>query len=394
MKNNIIVSLLIITGIILLVYPFVSDYIYELNQTKIIENYQSKVEILSEEQKKEKLKKAEKYNDELKKDNNIDVSLEQNKENETKKYFNLLDVGEAMGYISIPKIEINLPIYHGTSADVLKNGVGHLETSALPIGGKGTHAVLAGHTGLAKGKIFDNIDKLEIGDIFYINVLDKVLMYKVDNIVIVSPYDTNAIKVDPSKDYVTLVTCTPKFINTNRLLVRGERYNKIEQKEKTENVSTIENTEQTKQQTIVQNEQENTNHDINYINLISENKKELIILGVIFILIGVLVLSHKFIRIKEDIDTIPKPTKHKFTIKTIKNDEVGEYVKLLLKNKLTKRNAHYKDLKFYVFSNGKNFSDMILKKGNKFYVIHYDSSFGDANYKEMTKYLIKSIYKN
>ena len=215
MKRNIITVLLFIIGILLILYPFISDYITDKNKTKLIKDYQNEVEAMTESQKEERMKNAENYNNELTEDIHVDVSLEDNT--------NTLDIGTILGYISIPKIEVELPIYHGTSDRILRNGVGHLEGSSLPIGGKNTHCVLAGHTGLARGKIFDNIDKLELGDVFYIKVLDKILEYKVDNIVKVDPNDTEAIKLEQEKDYVTLVTCTPRLINSHRLLVRGER---------------------------------------------------------------------------------------------------------------------------------------------------------------------------
>ena len=292
MKKNIIVTLLVLIGITLILYPFISNYINGINQTKVIVDYQNEVEKISDEQKEEKIRNAEKYNEELEKDIHVDVSLENDNQNTPPSYLNLLDIGETMGYINIPKIEINLPIYHGTSNDVLKSGVGHLESSSLPVGGKGTHAVLAGHTGLATGKIFDNIDKLEIGDIFYINVLNKNLEYKVDNIVIVEPDDTNTIKVDPEKDYVTLVTCTPKVINSHRLLVRGERVDESTKKYFAEEQNNEKKENTTKQEVIKENKkQENV-----ILKYIKENNRIVIILGIIIILIGIFILSHKYIK--------------------------------------------------------------------------------------------------
>ena len=135
-----------------------------------------------------------------------------------------------MGYISIDKIRVELPIYHGTSASVLNIAVGHLEGSSLPVGGDTTHAVLSAHRGLPSAKLFTNLNKLEVGDIFVITVLDRKLTYQVDNIKIVEPSDVSDLDIIEGEDYVTLVTCTPYGINTHRLLVRGTRIESVENK--------------------------------------------------------------------------------------------------------------------------------------------------------------------
>ena len=128
-----------------------------------------------------------------------------------------------MGYIEIPNLHLSLPIYHGTGDAVLQIAVGHLEWSSLPVGGEGTHCVLSGHRGLPSAKLFTNLDQLTAGDIFVIRVLDEVLTYEVDQILIVEPEDLSALTVEPGQDLCTLVTCTPYGINTHRLLVRGHR---------------------------------------------------------------------------------------------------------------------------------------------------------------------------
>ena len=153
----------------------------------------------------------------------VDISLNSSEEKKKVSYYNVLNVGEAMAYITIPKINVYLPIYHGISDNVLQSGVGHIENTSLPIGGPGTHCVLPGHTGLSRTKMFDDINKLELGDKFYITVLGKKLVYEVDKIIVVEPDNKDAIKIEPNKDYVTLLTCTPYMINTHRLLVRGVR---------------------------------------------------------------------------------------------------------------------------------------------------------------------------
>jgi len=285
-KRNILSGIMLLIGIVLILYPFILNYITEKDQAKVITDYQSEVEVLTQSQKNEKIKNAEKYNNELSKDIQIDVSLDKTEEEKTD-YLNMLDIGNTMGYISIPKIKVELPIYHGTSDNILKNGVGHLEGTSLPIGGKNTHCVLAGHTGLASGKIFDNIDKLEFGDIFYIKVLDKTLEYKVVNIVKVDPNDTEAIKLDPEKDYITLVTCTPRLINTHRLLVRGER---VQDEKSSITNEEFEKIEPSSQKVI-------TTEENSFKTIIKGDKKIYIILGSILILIVIFICSHIFIKI-------------------------------------------------------------------------------------------------
>ncbi len=132
-------------------------------------------------------------------------------------------MGESLGYITIPKIDVNLPIYEGTSDDVLVKGVGHLEGSSYPLGGAGTHSVLTGHRGLAEAVLFTDLDKLGEGDRFYLHIMDEVLAYQVDQVKVVEPENTEDLEIIPGGDYCTLITCTPYAINTHRLLVRGER---------------------------------------------------------------------------------------------------------------------------------------------------------------------------
>ena len=225
MKRKIFVIIFTLIGILLIAYPIISGIALMRSQTTVISSYKKHANDLTDEEKSETLSKAKEYNDDLEKDSYINVSLNENEyeHDENSGYVNVLDIGDIMGYIIIPKIDVNLPIYHGVSYEVLQVGVGHIESSSLPVGGEGTHAVLAGHNGLARGKIFDDLNKLEIGDVFYINILDDTLKYQVDNIVVVDPDDSETIRIEEGKDYVTLVTCTPYVINTHRLLVRGTR---------------------------------------------------------------------------------------------------------------------------------------------------------------------------
>ena len=164
---------------------------------------------------------ARKYNEQLQSAIVQDENGEGDQAGES--YVDLSGVGESIGYITIPKIDLELPIYEGSSADVLQKGIGHMEQSSYPIGGEGTHSVLTGHRGLPDAELFTHLDKMEIGDRFYLHVLDEILAYRVDQIKVVEPNETGDLDIIPGKDYCTLVTCTPYSINTHRLLVRGIR---------------------------------------------------------------------------------------------------------------------------------------------------------------------------
>lgn len=241
MKKKIIEISFILMGIILIAYPVISVCIASFNQTIAISNYQEVVNSLSQDEKENELQKAREYNSGMEGIVSVDISMSSSQDDSVS-YLNVLNIGEAMAYISIPKINVYLPIYHGLSENVLQSGVGHLETTSLPVGGLGTHSVLAGHTGLVRTKIFDDINKLEEKDKFYIDVLGETLAYEVDKIDVVLPEDTDCITVEPDKDYITLITCTPYMINSHRLLVRGSRIEleDIENKEKNELKTNIE----------------------------------------------------------------------------------------------------------------------------------------------------------
>lgn len=230
MKRNKIGIVIIIIGIVIISYPIISNIIAAYTRSTVISNYKEQIKQMEEEEIQRQKEKAREYNESLTETDGIDIQINNiggtsNEQNTSEgvSYLNVLDVGEVLGYISIPKIEIYLPIYHGVSEDVLQSGVGHVENSSFPIGEVGTHAVLAGHTGIVRTKIFDDIDKLELGDKFYINILDEKYAYKVDQIKIVDPEDNQYVGIEEGKEYVTLLTCTPYGINSHRLLVRGSR---------------------------------------------------------------------------------------------------------------------------------------------------------------------------
>ena len=208
-----------------LLYPTVSNYLYEKNGSKVISAYDENAVRLSESDKREMLEAARQYNEELLGNIELLDPFSSIKKEVDERYQSLLNVnGSGMiGYIRIPKINIELPIYHGTSEAVLQTGVGHFWGTSLPVGGESTHTVLTGHRGLPTKTLFTNMDKLEVGDIFYIKVLDETLAYQIDQILTVLPEETDGLSIEPGKDYATLVTCTPFAINTHRLLVRGER---------------------------------------------------------------------------------------------------------------------------------------------------------------------------
>ena len=218
---NILLVLVFFVGLSLLLYPSVSDYWNSFHQTRAIATYAEEVATLDNEQYDELWAAAQQYNRSLTERGNAYVLSEEQKE----AYEKLLDVSGlgVMGYIEIPEIDVSLPVYHGTEESVLQIAVGHLDWSSLPVGGESTHCVLSGHRGLPSAKLFTNLDKLTEGDIFLLRVLDEVLTYEVDQILIVEPQETGALRIEEGKDYCTLDTCTPYGINTHRLLVRGHR---------------------------------------------------------------------------------------------------------------------------------------------------------------------------
>ena len=227
MKKNktIIMVLLFFMGLLVLLYPTLSDFYNQKVQSAAIVNYES---ILSEYEEKDYtdlFEAANKYNEDLKK-----LSEPYLMHKKLKNYNNIINANGKgmMGYIQIDKIKVELPIYHGTTEEVLNVAVGHLEGSSIPVGGLGTHSVLSAHRGLPSTKLFTDLDKLEIGDVFIVTILNRQLTYQIDHIEIVEPHNINNLKIDPKEDYLTLMTCTPYGINTHRLLVRGKRIENIE----------------------------------------------------------------------------------------------------------------------------------------------------------------------
>lgn len=224
MKNKLTTILLILAlfaGLSLLLYPTVSDYWNSLHASQAVADYAENVRNLEAEKYEQVLQDAKSYNQMLPYEQTTFALSEEEKE----AYDALLDISGTgvMGYIEIPTVNISLPIYHGTEDAVLQIAVGHLEWSSLPVGGESTHCVLSGHRGLPSAKLFTNLDKLVAGDKFIMRVLDEVLTYEVDQILIVEPTDVSTLMIEAGKDLCTLVTCTPYGINSHRLLVRGHR---------------------------------------------------------------------------------------------------------------------------------------------------------------------------
>ena len=218
--STIILILIFLVGLSVMLYPSVSDAINRKHQSRAVAGYAEEVEQLSDADYQTYFDAADAYNRQL---NTTPNSFY--KPDLVSGYAQTLDISGTgiMGYITIPKISVELPIYHGTDEGVLQVAAGHLEGSSLPVGGAGTHAVISAHRGLPSAKLFTNLDELEVGDRFTITVLNRVLTYEVDQISIVLPTEIDQLLPTEGMDYVTLMTCTPYGINTHRLLVRGKR---------------------------------------------------------------------------------------------------------------------------------------------------------------------------
>lgn len=202
-------------------YNDFASWYNQQHQLQVISNYQETTNALDDDTVTDMIAAAQEFNSDLPLEGGtVDLSAEM-----SERYYSLLSVspGSAMGYIEIPSISVSLPIYHGTDSAVLQTGAGHIPGSSLPVGGKGTHCAISAHTGMASEKMFDDLDQMQVGDTFYLHVLDLTLAYQVDQILTVEPDEIEALEIDPNEDYCTLVTCTPYGQNTHRLLVRGSR---------------------------------------------------------------------------------------------------------------------------------------------------------------------------
>ena len=231
LKNNykiMAIVALMIAGLSLLVYPLVANTWNNHVQATLVNNYTESVDTAIEEGKLDvsaELEKAEEYNAELLPSILPDSFAEAEANGTDSEYMSLLNANDdgVMGYIQIPSINVKLPIFHTTDDDVLQIGVGHLEGSSLPVGGPNTHSVLSAHRGLPSATLFTDLDKVELGDDFFVIIMGEYFAYEVDQIEVVEPDDTSLLQVEDGKDLCTLITCTPYGVNTQRLMVRGHR---------------------------------------------------------------------------------------------------------------------------------------------------------------------------
>lgn len=248
--QTILLATIFAVGLGIFLYPILSNLYVGYFQNQVIDSYQDKIEQMTEQEKRQKLAEMMRYNDKLNQtgieyvdpfegilDNDTDSGADESEiatsiDEESDIYDALSDsVGEALGHIEISKMDIDIPIYFGTSEKVLQEGVGLLEGSSLPVGGTSTHATLTGHNGLPSAKLFTDLYKLAVGDVFLIHSINGTLAYEVDTIITVLPDETDSLKIVEGEDLITLITCTPYMINTHRLLVTGHRvdYEEVEE---------------------------------------------------------------------------------------------------------------------------------------------------------------------
>ena len=219
-------GLLFLAALCLTLYPLISNYVNQKYASQIHTVYQEVMEQIDDSALRKAKEQAEIYNHSLIPGaSSQDTYSQEGLQAASANYDSQLNLAGngIMGYVEIPKISVNLPIYHGTENDSLERGIGHLLGSSLPVGGENTHSILSGHSGMASQKMFTDLEQLIIGDVFYLHVLDETLAYQVVEINTVLPYDTSLLGIAPGEDLCTLVTCTPYGVNTHRLLVRGSR---------------------------------------------------------------------------------------------------------------------------------------------------------------------------
>lgn len=221
-RKNLPILGLFFLGLLIAIYPIISNYYYRIEANKEIADFVSEAKKISPEELARKLELARQYNRTLDPGRLADPYSESEKEGRAE-YARMLQVQEKIGFVSIPQIDQNLPVYAGSSEAILQKGVGHLEGTSLPIGGPSTHAVLTAHRGLPRAKLFRELDKLKVGDVFYFQNIETTLAYEVDQILTVEPWNFEPVLVQEGMDYMTLLTCTPYMVNSHRLLVRGHR---------------------------------------------------------------------------------------------------------------------------------------------------------------------------
>lgn len=221
-KKNWKIILIFVLGLMIAIYPIISNYYYTVENNNQVKDFQEAVSEMPSKEVLERIDLAKAYNDTLDPSRLADPYTEREKKG-VENYARMLEVREKIGYIDVPKINQQIPVYAGTSEDILQHACGHLEGTSLPIGGKDTHAVITAHRGLPQVKLFRDLDKMEVGDLFFFTNVKETLAYKVDQILVVEPWDFEPVLVVEGKDLMTLLTCTPYMINSHRLLVRGHR---------------------------------------------------------------------------------------------------------------------------------------------------------------------------
>ncbi|HFR3653456.1 TPA: class C sortase [Streptococcus suis] len=221
-KQTILLKLIFVFGLLITVYPLISQFYYRYESDREVESFYEQAQQLPSEEVSKRLEKARAYNQTLDPSKMQDPYSEEEKAG-IAEYARMLEVKEKIGFVEIPKINERIAIYAGTTEDVLQKGAGHLEGSSLPVGGESTHTVISAHRGLPNASLFTNLDRLKIGDQFYIHNIAETLAYEVDQILIVEPSNFAPVMVQSGEDYATLLTCTPYMINSHRLLVRGHR---------------------------------------------------------------------------------------------------------------------------------------------------------------------------
>lgn len=225
--RQILAACLLLAGLGVFLYSPISAFVNERSQTEVIDNYENAVRALTDEERAQSFERAQAYNEALVGGQGAvrDPFSEESQDGEPQEdtVINFAKVGEVMGYVQIPKIDVKAPIYEGTSEDVLQQGIGWLKGTSLPVGGDSTHSVLTGHRGLPTAKLFTDIDRLEIGDEFFVRNSTEILAYRVFEKNIVEPNDARVLAIVQGQDRMTLLTCHPYMINSHRLLVMGER---------------------------------------------------------------------------------------------------------------------------------------------------------------------------
>lgn len=222
-KSNKLFIFIFILGLAIMSYPMISNWYYRIESNNQVADYKEARDLLSDEEIQRRIRLAKIYNDNLGNVTPKDPYSEEEKHKAIENYAQMLELRTKIGVISIPSIDVELPIYAGTNEEILQKGAGHLEGTSLPIGGESTHTVITAHSGLPSARLFTDLQKVKMGEKFYIDNIAGTLAYEVDHIDVIDPSDFSQLLVVPEKDYATLLTCTPIMINTHRLIVRGHR---------------------------------------------------------------------------------------------------------------------------------------------------------------------------